>query len=68
MEEKHQEVLKPLTAEQHAAEAAYAEDIRQRLGNPTPELARTIFEAIDLHKRRPKAAGLIDPKIPIKPE
>jgi hypothetical protein len=68
MEKKHQEKLKPLTAEQHAAEAAYAEDIRQRLGNPTPEMTRTIFEAIDRHKRRSKEAPLIDRKLPIKPK
>ncbi len=31
IEEKHQEPLKPTTAEEHKAEAAYAEEIRQRL-------------------------------------
>jgi len=68
MEQKHQEKLKPLTAEQHAAEAAYAEEIRQRLGNPTPEMTRTISEAIARHQRRSKAAGLIDPQLPTKPK
>ena len=67
MEEK-QEQLKPLTPEQREAEAAYAEEIRERLGNPTPELARQISENIKHHKQPSKGAGLINPKLPIKPK
>jgi hypothetical protein len=50
------EKLKSLTPEQREAEAAYAKEIRQRLGNPTPETRRKIREAIRRHKRS-KAAG-----------
>jgi protein-tyrosine phosphatase len=50
MEEK-QEQLKPLTPEQHEAEAAYAEEFHQRYSNPTPEMTRKIFESIDRHFR-----------------
>ena len=49
--EQKQEQLKPLTPEQHEAEAAYAEEIRQRLGNPSAEMTCKILESIDRHSR-----------------
>jgi hypothetical protein len=56
--EHKQEQLKPLTPEQHEAEAAYAEEIRQRLSNLTPEMTRQIFENIERDKRHKAAIVL----------